>query len=60
MVYTTNQGFYGRMIEFMADPQFFTGLWLGVTFYSLAAASVAMALFIYNRKYPVLINGIVL
>jgi DNA-binding CsgD family transcriptional regulator len=44
----------------MENPDFFSGLLLFVIFYSLATASVVMALFIYNRKYPVLINGIVL
>jgi len=48
------------MIEFMANYNFFSGLLLSVAFYSLATASVVMALFIYNRKYPVLINGVVL
>ena len=48
------------MLEFMANPDFFSGLLLFVIFYSLATASVVMALFIYNRKYPVLINGVVL
>jgi DNA-binding CsgD family transcriptional regulator len=48
------------MIEFMANYNFFSGLLLSVAFYSLATASVVMALFIYNRKYPVLVNGVVL
>ena len=48
------------MIEFMTNPNFYTSLLLIATFYSLATASVVMALFIYNRKYPVLINGVVL
>ena len=48
------------MIDFMTNPNFFTSLLLFMTFYSLATASVVMALFIYNRKYPVLINGVVL
>ena len=33
---------------------------LAVTFYSLVSASVVLALFIYNRKFPVLINVIIL
>jgi DNA-binding CsgD family transcriptional regulator len=48
------------MIELMANPNFFTILLLFITFYSLATSSVAMALFIFNRKYPALINGVVL
>jgi DNA-binding CsgD family transcriptional regulator len=48
------------MTEFMANPDFFASLLLFATFYSLATASVVMALFIYNRKYPVLINSVVL
>jgi len=48
------------MVEFMANFNFFSGLLLCAAFYSLATASVVMALFIYNRKYPVLINGVLL
>jgi len=48
------------MIELMADPAFFSGLLLFVIFYSLATATVAMALFIFSRKYPALINAVVL
>ena len=42
------------------NPIFFTRLLLFVTFYSLAISSVAMALFIFNRKYPVLFNAVVI
>jgi len=48
------------MIEFITNPTFIIRLLLFVTFYSLATASVVMALFIYNRKYPILINSVVL
>jgi DNA-binding CsgD family transcriptional regulator len=48
------------MIEFMESPAFLTRFILFATFYSLASASVAVALFIYNRKYPVLINAVIL
>ena len=48
------------MIEFIANPRFFTGLLLFVTFYSFASSVIALALFLFNRKYPALINGVVL
>ena len=44
----------------MANPNFFPSLLLSVTFYSLATATVAMALFIFSRKYPALINAVIL
>jgi DNA-binding CsgD family transcriptional regulator len=48
------------MIEFIANPRFFTGLLLFVTFYSFASSVIALALFVFNRKYPALINGVIL
>jgi len=48
------------MIEFIVNPGFFTGLLLFVTFYSFASSVIALALFLFNRKYPALINGVVL
>jgi DNA-binding CsgD family transcriptional regulator len=48
------------MIELIKNPNIHIILWLGITFYSLASATVAMSLFIYCRKYSVLINSILL
>jgi DNA-binding CsgD family transcriptional regulator len=48
------------MIEFIANPGFFTSLLLFVTFYSFASSVIALALFLFNRKYPALINGVIL
>jgi len=59
-MYSANRMFYEKMIEFMANSKFITSLLLSVTFYSLATATVAMALFIFSRKYPALINAVVL
>ena len=60
MVYSINKRFYRNMIEFIANPKIIIRLLSFVTFFCIATSSVSMALYIYNRKYRVLINGAVL
>ena len=48
------------MIAFMANSGFFTSLLLFVTFLSFASCTIALLIFTLNRKYPALIDSIVL
>jgi len=48
------------MIDFLFRPNFYIIFWLGITFFSLASATVVTSLFIYCRKYTVLVNAVVL
>ncbi|MCL2266307.1 MAG: helix-turn-helix transcriptional regulator [Treponema sp.] len=48
------------MIEFITNQTFHLIVWLSLAFFSLAAASVAMSLFIFYRKYQILINAVIL
>ena len=48
------------MTEILKNQYFFYPLWLGITFFCLASATVVMSLFIYNRKHLVLFKSILL
>jgi DNA-binding CsgD family transcriptional regulator len=47
-------------MEFMSNTAFHVPFLLAITFYSLASATVAMALFIYDRKIRSLMHSVVL
>jgi len=48
------------MTEILSNQYFFYPLWLGITFFCLASATVVMSLFIYYRKRLILFKSILL
>ena len=48
------------MIEIITNPNIQIPIWHGITFFTLASATVTMSLFIYNRKKMILINSVIL
>ena len=60
MVFSLIERFYEDMIAFMANPAFIIRLLPFVAFLSLASSTIALLLFTLNRKYPALIDGVVL